>query len=50
MQRDEIKSRILGILKPYAKAEGLAQATEASVIVQDLGVGSARLVDIVLDV
>jgi acyl carrier protein len=42
--------KVTAIIKPFAKnAEALETATDATRIIEDLGVNSARLVDIVLE-
>jgi acyl carrier protein len=49
MDRHAILGQVVGILKPYVKnEEALAGATEATSILNDLKVNSARLVDIIL--
>ena len=49
MDREAILAQVVGILKPYVKnEEALAGATEATSILSDLQVNSARLVDIIL--
>jgi len=41
--------KVTTIIKPFAKhVEALAAATDATRIIEDLGVNSARLVDIIL--
>lgn len=42
-------AKIVGIIKPFVKnQEAFARPTEATRIIEDLGVNSARLVDIIL--
>jgi len=49
MDREATFQKILGILKPYVKNEdALKNVTEATSILDDLQVNSARLVDIIL--
>ncbi len=49
MDRQAILAQVIGILKPYVKNnEALDSATEATSILNDLQVNSARLVDIIL--
>lgn len=51
MNRAEILERTLSIIKQFCKNEdGLQKVTEQSDFLEDLGVNSARLVDIVLDI
>jgi acyl carrier protein len=41
--------KVTTIIRPFAKhAEALRTATDATLIIEDLGVNSARLVDIIL--
>lgn len=50
MDRDETFRRVIEIIKPFVKNEAaLESANEQTRILDDLGVNSARLVDIVLD-
>lgn len=50
MDREETFSQVLEIIKPFVKnTEALTKATENTAILEELGVNSARLVDIVLD-
>ncbi|OUR97904.1 acyl carrier protein [Halobacteriovorax marinus] len=49
MNETEIYEKVVGLIKPYAKnTESLSTLTQESKILEDLGVNSARLVDIVL--
>ena len=49
MDRQAILGQVVEILKPYVKSEeALAGAAEATSILDDLQVNSARLVDIIL--
>ena len=49
MSEQEIRDKVVEILKPYAKdAEALANVTLETNILNDLRVNSARLVDVVL--
>jgi acyl carrier protein len=49
MTRQEIMSRIVEIVRPYAKNESaLKSVSEQTSILKDLKVNSARLVDIIL--
>jgi acyl carrier protein len=42
-------AKVVGIIKPFVKnQEAFAKPTEATRIIEDLGVNSARLVDIIL--
>ncbi|MEX2571688.1 MAG: phosphopantetheine-binding protein [Gemmatimonadota bacterium] len=50
MDRQETFEKVVGIIKPFVKnTEALEDANEQTRILEDLGVNSARLVDIVLD-
>ena len=50
MSREEIFERVIKILTPHAKdQDALAGATDATHILDDLEVNSARLVDVVLE-
>ena len=49
MDEQEIMSKVINILKPYARdKDALDGATKETSILQDLKVNSSRLVDIVL--
>jgi acyl carrier protein len=49
MEHQETFDKVIGIIKPFVKnTEGLATATADTRLLEDLGVNSARLVDIVL--
>lgn len=49
MERQEVFSSVVEILKPYARDEqALSSVTEASDILKELQVNSSRLVDIIL--
>ncbi len=49
MTREEVFERVIKILTPHAKdQDALAGATDATHILDDLKVNSARLVDVVL--
>ena len=49
MTREEVFERVIKILSPHAKdQDALAQASDATHILDDLKVNSARLVDVVL--
>lgn len=49
MNETQIYDKVVGLIKPYAKnQESLGALTNESKILEDLGVNSARLVDIVL--
>jgi len=49
MNETQIYDKVVGLIKPYAKnLESLNTLTIESKILEDLGVNSARLVDIVL--
>lgn len=49
MNENEIFERVVALIKPYAKNEsGVQRISNNSKILEDLGVNSARLVDIVL--
>ena len=49
MNETQIYDKVVGLIKPYAKNEmGLKGVNKESKILEDLGVNSARLVDIVL--
>jgi len=42
-------AKVVGIIRPFVKnQEAFAQPTDATRIIEDLGVNSARLVDIIL--
>lgn len=50
MTREEAFAKVVAIIGPFAKnAEALKSATAETKILTDLGVNSARLVDIILD-
>jgi len=50
MDTNEIQSKVVEIIGRYAKnKDALADATEATNILEDLKVNSARLVDVILD-
>ena len=50
MTRDQIFSKVIEIVRPYAKNEdALESASEDTNILQDLKVNSARLVDVILE-
>lgn len=50
MERPEIREKVIEILKKYTrKVEVWETATDASKILEDLKINSARLVDIMLD-
>ena len=50
MDRAAALEKVTAIIKPFAKhVEALKTATDATRIIEDLGVNSARLVDIVLE-
>ena len=49
MNETQIFNEVVGVIKPYVKnQEALNSVTSESKILEDLGVNSARLVDIVL--
>lgn len=49
MNEQQVFEKVVGLIKPYAKNEtGLKAISKESKILEDLGVNSARLVDIVL--
>lgn len=49
MEHQETFDKVIGIIKPFVKnADGLAAANTDTRLLEDLGVNSARLVDIVL--
>ena len=49
MTEQEIYEKVVGLVKPFAKnEEGLKNISMDSKILDDLGVNSARLVDIIL--
>lgn len=51
MEREEIIEKLKAIVKPYVNnQEGYENMNENSDFIKDLGVNSANLVDIVLDV
>ena len=51
MERSEIFNKTVALVKPFCKnEEGLKNVSESSAFLTDLGVNSARLVDIVLDI
>ncbi|MDZ7846078.1 MAG: phosphopantetheine-binding protein [Owenweeksia sp.] len=50
MERQEIKEKLTGIIKPYVQNEAaFAKMTEDTNLLMDLEVNSAHLVDIILD-
>jgi acyl carrier protein len=49
MEQQETFEKVIGIIKPFVKnGDKLASADENTRLLEDLGVNSARLVDIVL--
>jgi acyl carrier protein len=49
MTKQETFQKVLEIIRPFVRnAESLEEATEETRVLEDLGVNSARLVDIVL--
>lgn len=49
MQAQEIHNKVVGLITPYAKnADAVGKINEETKILEDLGVNSARLVDIIL--
>ena len=49
MNEQQVFEKVVGLIKPYAKnEEGVKSISKESKILEDLGVNSARLVDIVL--
>jgi acyl carrier protein len=49
MNEEQVFEKVVSLIKPYAKHEaGLKSISKDSKILEDLGVNSARLVDIVL--
>jgi acyl carrier protein len=49
MNEQQVYEKVVGLIKPYARyEEGLKSISKESKILEDLGVNSARLVDIVL--
>jgi len=49
MEESQILDKVVGLIKPFAKNEdGIANMKSETKILEDLGVNSARLVDIVL--
>lgn len=49
MEQQQIYSKVVNVITPYAKnADGISAMNENTKILEDLGVNSARLVDIVL--
>lgn len=49
MEQQETFEKVIGIIKPFVKnSDKLASADENTRLLEDLGVNSARLVDIVL--
>jgi acyl carrier protein len=50
MDRQETFQQVVDIIRPFVKnGDALATATEETNILEELGVNSARLVDIILD-
>jgi len=50
MERSEIRDRVVKIISTYAKnKEAIGAITDETGILDDLGVNSARLVDVILD-
>ncbi len=50
MTHQEVFQKVVGVLKPYVKNEAaLSNVSEATNILDDLKVNSARLVDVVLE-
>lgn len=51
MDKHEIKEKVIGILRDYARNEiNWSEASESTNILVDLRVNSARFIDLVLDV
>jgi acyl carrier protein len=51
MEEQQVFDKVISILKPFVKApEALATVSMGSLIVKDLKVNSARLVDVVLEI
>lgn len=49
MNEQQVFEKVVGLIKPYAKNEkGLNSISNETKILEDLGVNSARLVDIVI--
>ncbi len=49
MTRDEVRAKVVGIVKPFVKnEEALESVDDNTNILQDLKVNSARLVDVIL--
>jgi acyl carrier protein len=49
MNRDQVRDKFLDLIKPYIRIEDRTAITEASLLVNDLKVNSARFVDIILE-
>ncbi|MBT6438523.1 MAG: acyl carrier protein [Flavobacteriales bacterium] len=51
MEREEVKIKLVGIIKPYVQdMEAFGNISETTDLLQDLKINSAHLIDIVLDV
>lgn len=49
MTRDEVRAKVIDIVKPFVKnEEALESISDSTNILQDLKVNSARLVDVIL--
>lgn len=49
MNRDQVRSAFLELIKPYVRIEGPNSIHDSSLLVDDLKVNSTRFVDIILE-
>lgn len=49
MNREQVRTQFLDLIKPYIRSGDQSAITEASLLVDDLKVNSARFVDIILE-
>jgi acyl carrier protein len=49
MNREKVRDTFLDLIKPYIRVEDRSAISEASLLVDDLKVNSARFVDIILE-
>ena len=49
MEREKVKQEFLAVIQPFTRKNGAAEITDDTLLVDDLNVHSARLVDIILE-
>ena len=49
MNRDQVRTSFLDLIKPYVRVNDPQSITESSSLVEDLKVNSTRFVDIILE-